>query len=239
ADLEISPKSVVREMSERAMTFAEYVHDYGLDRTEGVLLRYLADAYKALRQTIPDERRTEDLDELTDWLGDLVRRTDSSLLDEWERLAHPDQDTARSSDADAEAGPPPLSGTPRVLRALVRGAMFRRVELVAREDWAGLARLADADTGGTPWTEQRWEAALAPYFALHDEVGIAAGARGPALFQVTEEDAAWHVDQVLDDPAGDHDWRLAAVVDLPATDAAGAVVLAITDVGAFGDWSAA
>ncbi|MCH2870211.1 DUF3516 domain-containing protein, partial [Listeria monocytogenes] len=79
--------SVVRDLHERAMTFAEYVSFYKLDRTEGVLLRYLADAYRALRQTVPEERRTEELEEIVEWLGDLVRRTDSSLLDEWERLA--------------------------------------------------------------------------------------------------------------------------------------------------------
>ena len=60
ADLALSPKSVVREMHERASTFAEYVSHYQLDRTEGVLLRYLADAYRALRQTVPEDARTEE-----------------------------------------------------------------------------------------------------------------------------------------------------------------------------------
>ena len=50
------PKSVVRDMYERAMTFAEYVGFYGLARSEGLVLRYLADAYKALRQTVPERR---------------------------------------------------------------------------------------------------------------------------------------------------------------------------------------
>jgi hypothetical protein len=229
ADLEISPKSIVREMHERAATFAEYVSQYGLDRTEGVLLRYLADAYRALRQTVPPERGTEDLDELTDWLGDLVRRTDSSLLDEWERLAHPDDGTPRRPDEEAPA--PPLSGTPRVLRALVRGSLFRRVELLARGDWFGLERLGDADEEGVAWTADRWQAALEPYWDEHDDVGIAAAARGPALFQVTEGPTTWVVRQVLDDPARDHDWRIEAVVDLPATDENGEVRLAIRAVG--------
>ncbi len=74
ADLTLSPKSVVRDMHERAMSFAEYVAYYQLDRTEGVLLRYLADAYRALRQTVPEDARTEELWELIEWLGDLVRR---------------------------------------------------------------------------------------------------------------------------------------------------------------------
>ena len=80
------PKSVVRDMYERAMTFAEFVGYYGLARSEGLVLRYLADAYKALAQTVPDEARTEELADLIEWLGELVRQVDSSLLDEWERL---------------------------------------------------------------------------------------------------------------------------------------------------------
>jgi len=236
ADLEPSPKSVVREMHERAATFPEYVSLYGLDRTEGVLLRYLADAYRALRQTVPAERRTEDLEELIEWLGDLVRRTDSSLLDEWERLAHPDDVDAVADGTGGgvpatETGPPPLTANPRALRALVRGAMFRRVELVAREQYAALAAFGDRDPAGEPWTAERWAEALDPYWHLHDDVGTAAPARGPALFQVTEVSGAWRVRQVLDDPSGDHDWRLDAVVDLAATDEEGAVVLRLEAVG--------
>ena len=61
------------------MTFGEYVHFYGLSRSEGIVLRYLADAYKALRQTVPDEAKTEELTDLIEWLGELVRQVDSSL----------------------------------------------------------------------------------------------------------------------------------------------------------------
>src|SRR6476469_2136979 len=84
------PKSVVRDLYERAMTFGEYVAFYGLTRSEGVLLRYLTDAYRALRRTVPTTARTDELTDITSWLGELVRGVDSSLLDEWEALAHPD-----------------------------------------------------------------------------------------------------------------------------------------------------
>jgi len=82
----VRPKSIARELRERAMTFGEYVNHYGLKRSEGLLLRYLSDAYRALMQNVPTDRRTPELDELTGWLGALVRGVDSSLLDEWERL---------------------------------------------------------------------------------------------------------------------------------------------------------
>src|SRR5579863_4816417 len=85
-DYAVSPKGVARDMYERALTFTEYVGFYGLARSEGMVLRYLADAYKALRQTVPDEAKTEELSDLIEWLGEIVRQVDSSLLDEWERL---------------------------------------------------------------------------------------------------------------------------------------------------------
>ncbi|CAN5218967.1 DEAD/DEAH box helicase [soil metagenome] len=233
ADQELSPKSIVREMHEKAMTFAEYVQVYSLDRTEGVLLRYLADAYRALRQTVPEEARTEELSELIEWLGELVRRTDSSLLDEWERLRNPLDETG----ADAPGGidddtPPPITTNPRAFRALVRGALFRRVEMAARERYAALGALGDLDTDGAPWDTDRWADALDPYYDDHDEILTGSPARGPGLFQVTERGTTWEVRQLLDDPAGDHDWRIDAVVDLVASDAAGEVVLRIAAVGA-------
>src|SRR3954463_10492982 len=83
---QLSPKSVVRDMWERAMTFTEYVSFYGLTRTEGLLLRYLSDAYRTLRSSIPDAAQTEALTDVVEWLGTLVRQVDSSLLDEGEKL---------------------------------------------------------------------------------------------------------------------------------------------------------
>ena len=86
-DARLSPKSVARDMFEKSMTFVEYVSHYQLARSEGLVLRYLADAYRALRQTVPDEAKTEELADIEEWLGELVRQVDSSLLDEWEALA--------------------------------------------------------------------------------------------------------------------------------------------------------
>ncbi len=248
ADHELSPKSVVRDMHERAATFAEYVSLYQLDRTEGVLLRYLADAFRALRQTVPEDARTEELHEIIEWLGELVRRTDSSLLDEWERLAHPEDldDTTLTESRPEDDAPAPITTNHRAFRALVRGALFRRVELAAREAYGALAALGDRDPDDQPWTADRWAQALDPFYDDHDEILTGPAARGPLLFQVDERPARddseggatamgastlWRVHQVLDDPAGDHDWRIDVLVDLPASDAAGEVVLRVAAVG--------
>ncbi len=210
-----SPKSVVREMIERSLTFAELVSNYELARSEGVVLRYLADAYRALRRTVPESARTEELEDLTEWLGELVRQVDSSLLDEWEQLTNPGAENDSEQLAFGSETVRPISANERAFRVLVRNAMFRRVELAALGRWAALDDLDDGPD---------WETELEPYFAEYDEIGTGPQARGPRLFQIEQRPDLWRVRQVLDDPAGDHGWSIDAVVDLPASDAAGEVV---------------
>jgi len=223
ADHQLSPKSVVRDMYERAMTFTEYIGFYGLSRCEGIVLRYLAEAYRALRQTVPEEARTEELADLIEWLGEMVRQTDSSLIDEWERLRDPSEVTP----ADIDERPPAVTGNPRAFRVLVRNALFRRVELAALRRYEDLGEL-DAKDG---WDADAWADTLEPYFDEHADIGTGADARGPALLIIERERNYWSVRQIFDDPADDHDWGISAVVDLDASDEAGAAVLRITDVG--------
>src|SRR5579862_5220294 len=225
ADYELSPKGVARDMYERALTFTEYVGFYGLSRSEGLVLRYLADAYKALRQTVPDEAKTEDLTDLIEWLGEIVRQVDSSLLDEWERL----RDGSGALGVRPNDRPPSVTGNARAFRVLVRNAMFHRVKLCALGDYEELGSL-DADSG---WNASAWESALEGYFEIYDEILTGPDARGPGLLIIDSQAGPrqWAVRQILDDPAGDHDWGISAVVDLDASDEAGTVVLSVVDVG--------
>ena len=194
------------------MTFGEYVAHHKLARAEGVVLRYLTDAYRALRSTVPGSARTEEVDDLVEWLGEVVRHTDSSLLDEWEALTNPDEPV---TEVRAPTEGRALTANPRALRVMVRQSMFRRVELLALGRYAALAAL-DGGLG-----EEEWAAAAAGYFTEYDDLGTGPAARGPAFFRVVEEDGVWHVTQILDDPEGDHDWRITAELDLAATDEAG------------------
>ncbi|MFZ2963356.1 MAG: DUF3516 domain-containing protein, partial [Rhodoglobus sp.] len=198
-DFALSPKSVVRDLFERAMTFADYTGHYGLARSEGLVLRYLSDAYRALRQTVPDDAKTEELQDLIEWLGELVRQVDSSLIDEWESLRNPVADpdgpgptpagsgASRSDGAAVPVGivppaPPSVLANPRAFRVLVRNELFRRVQLAALEDWAALGEL-DAAAG---FDADAWASALDPYFDDHDRIGTGGDARGPAMLMITE-----------------------------------------------------
>ena len=224
-DYEVSPKTVVRDMYERAMTFGEYVQFYSLSRSEGIVLRYLADAYKALKQTVPDEAKSEELTDLIEWLGELIRQVDSSLIDEWEKLSHPDPDGSDSIPVRAE--PKGVTRNARAFKILVRNALFRRVTLAALRRYGDLGDLDSRDG----WNAAAWAEALDGYFELYDELGTGPDARGPAMLVIEEGKTAWTVRQIFDDPAGDHDWGISATVDLAASDEEGAAVIHVTDVG--------
>src|SRR4051795_1921087 len=141
---DLSPKSVVRDMYEWGRGFTDFVAYYQVTRAEGLVLRYLSDTYRALRQTVPDRVKTDELDDIEEWLGETVRQIDSSLLDEWEALTDPDA-VARAL-AEAAGGEPltpvrPITGNERAFRVMVRNAMFQKVQFAARDRFADLAAL--------------------------------------------------------------------------------------------------
>jgi hypothetical protein len=225
AETPVRPKSVVRDLYERAMTFGEYIGFYKLQRSEGLLLRYLSDAYRALRQTVPDSLRTEELEDLVEWLGEVTRLTDSSLLDEWESLAGLSSQPSGEPDEAQRARSQTVTGNVRAFRVLVRNAMFRRVELAAADDVDGLAAL---EPGG-PMTRTRWDDALGEYWDEHDRIGTDADARGPAFLVVADHGRVWDVRQVIADPEDNHDWSITARLDLDECDASGELVLHTLD----------
>jgi len=220
-DFELRPKAVVRDMYERAFSFAEFVSWYQLGRSEGLVLRYLSDAYRAIRQTVPADARTEQLLDVIAWLGELVRQIDSSLVDEWEQLVNP------TGDPDAPVvppAPPSVVANRRAFTVLVRNELFRRVQLAALERDDELAEL-DPDVD--------WPAFLDRYFAEHDDISTGGAARAPVYCAIDESDSAngiWRVEQTIDDPAGDHDWRIRGEVDLAASVDEGAAVVRVTEL---------
>jgi hypothetical protein len=223
-DFELSPKSVVRDMYERAMTFADYVGYYKLARSEGLVLRYLSDAYRAVRQTVPDDAKTEDLLDLIEWLGELVRQVDSSLVDEWERLINP---TAPGEKPVLPPAPPSILTNPRAFRVLVRNEMFRRVQLAALDAFEELGIL-DAPRG---FSAGAWADGLDEYYGEHDSIGTDADARSAAMLIIEEGPETWTVRQIFADPAGDHDWGISATVDLAESAELGVAVVTVTAVG--------
>ncbi|WP_313813130.1 DUF3516 domain-containing protein [Glutamicibacter sp.] len=226
ADFELQPKSVVRDMYERAMGFSDFVQYYQLARSEGVLLRYLTDAYKALRQSVPQDALREDLEDLIEWLGELIRQIDSSLLDEWEELSR--GELHDDSEEITPPAPEKLTSNMRAFRVMVRNEMFRRVKLFADEQDKALGEL-DEHNG---FDADAWADAMDDYFDEHDDINDGPEGRSPKLFIVNElPGRIWEVRQIFADPEGHHDWGINAKISLDDSDEAGEPVVAVTAVG--------
>jgi superfamily II RNA helicase len=232
-DRNIAPKGVVADMFDRAMDFPEFVRHYGIKRSEGRLLRYLTDCLRTCERTVPDEAKTDEVEDLLDWLAAVIRATDSSLVDEWQALVA--QGAVTGDDAVAPGELVAASGVPdpeedhditadrRAFRTLVRTRAFRWVQLAAARSWDAL--VADlAEAGDRSWSVERLAAAFAPYFDEHDEIVLTGDARGPTLFQLDDADPVrWTLAQVLLDPADHREWYLDVTVDLADSADAGEI----------------
>lgn len=193
---DISPKSVVRDMIEGAMTFSDFVSRYDLARSEGVILRYLTDVFRALRQIVTDDLRTQELVDIMEWLGEMIAAVDSSLLEEWQQLADGTWQGTSATDvlddvgveaarfserafgADA-SGRLAFSANPHALRRSVANAMWHIVEAIAVDD---PDRLADANFPG--WDFDEWDAAIGAYFDDYESLGIGQSARSKELLTI-------------------------------------------------------
>ncbi|APT92391.1 DEAD/DEAH box helicase [Corynebacterium phocae] len=229
-EFELSPKSVVRDMLENAMTFSDLIATYGLARSEGVVLRYLTDAWRTLKQSVPEEYFTEELADIVEWLGELIRQVDSSLVDEWAEMAGEDKPISQE-DLERELAfgtedPTALTANRRAFTIMVRNYFFRLVQLFALEKEDRLEEMLDyldevPDFG----------AALDDYFDEYADIDSGPDARGPEYFRVADQDQrVWQVRQIIKDPESDNAFQFVGTVDLDASDAAGEVRLASLEV---------
>ena len=212
-------------MLEGGDSFATFVRRYRLERSEGLVLRYLTDAWRTLDRSLPDDVYTDTLEDVVEWLGELIRATDATLLDEWTLLAgRPGPRPPRARGARPRARPcPPRRGAPRCAPPRSAGSSCWRPASYAR---AGRAQRLDR---GDSCAE-----AMAPYWAEYDAhrhrrrrpLG-ASSSRSP------RSPSRWVVTQRLADPAGDGEWRFVATVDLELARAEGAPTLQLESVGPF------
>lgn len=259
---EPSPKSVVREMVEEGLTFSLLVGRYDVQNAEGVVLRYLTDTYKALRQIVPPQFQTEELEQVTAWLRTLLNSVDSSLIAEWEQMMEsaPTGENNMTGEGAEFAFGGDASGqiswavNPHAMRTAVRNEVFSRIELIARDQFERLAALEPA---GSKWTGERWEEQLGHYWDEFEYVRIDQSARSSELFLVRQTpevddllDACgvdvvdevpqtisgglnwWVVEQVVADPEDSGAYRLTMLVDIDASIGTGEVVARTAQFGA-------
>jgi hypothetical protein len=231
SDFALSPKSVLRDMVETASDFKEYVGRYNIARSEGTLLRYLSEAYRALDRTVPADKRDERLEDIVRWLGLVVRSVDSSLVDEWSAAGNSDGvDMAPPEEKDV------VVHDRRAVTLLVRNALFARVRLAAFGSVDELGAL-DGEWG---YRMAAWRQVLDRFYDEHEAILLDGDARSSAYYSIDESDEkkpvedgghVWHVHQVFRDSDDDHDFGIWADVDLDATQEEGAVIFKRYRVG--------
>ena len=230
-DENVQPKSVAREMYELGFNFRQYVEHHGLKRSEGVVLRYLTQAYKAVVQNVPDEEKTEELRDLEAWLGETVRQVDSSLIDEWEKLRNPDPDDTGPVEG-AEPERPDVTTSARAFRVMVRNEVFRWVQLLSRRSGEATDVLAEVPAvGDTTWNADSIREAIAPYWDDHPVMPTDSHARGSEFFVLDDSDTYnWPVTQTIADPEGFNEWVLEGRVDLAASREKGRAVVGLAAI---------
>ncbi|HEY5960924.1 MAG TPA: DUF3516 domain-containing protein [Polyangiaceae bacterium] len=226
----IRPKSIAREMYEGFFSFNDYVTEYGLARSEGALLRYLSDVYRTLTQTVPLTARGELTEELESYLGAIVHGTDSSLVDEWERLLTtappPFESTTETASALPSADRVDITSDEKTFTVLLRNRIFSLLRAMAREDFDGA--LAVLSSSEPAWSVIRLRACLAEFYADHSEIDLSPKARAPSLLRITERNpSAWRFEQVISDPDEHNDWAIFGSVDIDASRTEGHPVLRI------------
>ncbi len=218
----IRPKSVAREMVERCVGFDDYVRDLELQRAEGVLLRYLSQAWRALVQTVPEGYRDEALDDVAAFLRATVRGVDSSLLDEWERMRDPStlasQAAAPSPESLLAAVPRALDADPRAFAARVRSELHRLLKALADRRWDAAAEAIRRRPGAEPdWPPERIAREMEAYFAEHEGIDVTPRSRLPHnTFLEKTGPGSYLARQRIVDPQGEVDWVVECAVDLSA-----------------------
>ena len=225
-DENVKPKSVARELYETGFDFRQYIEHHGLKRSEGTVLRYLGEAYKALVQNVPEDSKTEALYDLEAWMGETIRQVDSSLLDEWEKLRHPTDETVGTVE-DQVPDRPDVTRNARAFRVMVRNEVFRWVQLLSRRRLDDHEALAGVPTvGDVRRTTDDVTESIAPYWEEHPDLPTDSHARGGAFFSLDDSGPdRWPVRQTLADPEGHHEWVLDGEVDLAASREEGRAVV--------------
>jgi superfamily II RNA helicase len=233
----IRPKSIVRDMYEKFASFNQYVKEYGMERSEGLLLRHLHQTYKTLEQTVPASYKSEAVLDLIAWLRVTIEQADSSLVQEWERMLHPPEDLEGAFEGAFEERREveDISADPKSFMARVRAELQRLVRALAAEEWeeaaAGLRQ--EPDSAGEAWTADRLEAATREFTDACGPLRFDHRARAPrnTLLEGVE-DHLWRARQLLLDADGESAWVIEARIDLREDRAPEGAIVGLERIGA-------
>lgn len=239
----IRPKSIVREMFERYLSFADYIRMYSLQRVEGALLRHLSSVHRTLQHTIPLQYQDESLRELYTYVNAILSTIDSSLLDEWHLLKDPSYKPATVDTSLPERSSPPDITRPREdFVRLCRNELFKALRHIANQDYTTLIEEFDcsaifSDQPEPPrWLDIALSEKLKPWFDLHGHLRLdpPARAREHTHIQEDTETQSIRISQTLVDADDTNDWSLDASIDIAASRASGKPQLKLCYLGPIG-----
>ncbi len=231
----IRPKSIARDMYEKFSSFNQYVKEYGMERSEGLLLRHLHQTYKTLEQSVPDGDKTDEVLDAIAWLRATLEQADSSLVQEWETMLNPPRESdGVSLDEESDGEVKDLSSDRKGFFARIRAEMHRLVRCLSERDWPGAEANVRAvnDASDEPWPAARFERAMVQFYDQYDALSYDHQARAPSQTMIdTVEEHLWRVRQIMLDPEGDNDWVIEATVDLRGDTAPQGALLVIESIG--------
>lgn len=242
-DLNVEPKSIVREMIENFDTFSGYVKKYGLARMEALLLRHINYVYKVLAQTVPDSFKTEEILEIQNYLDELIRRTDSSLLEEWERLKNPEfiaEEMKEEKAFRADEASKDVTLDKKKFVANARARIFAFLSQLRNRNIDGALELLSedlsegqvvADGENIPWTENRLEELLLEFHSEHGNFRLDAEGRSVKHSIVVWTPSALKIQQILQDEEDVNDWEADFSIPLKESREAGMPLIRLDRIG--------
>ena len=242
-DLNVEPKSIVREMIENFDTFSGYVKKYGLARMEALLLRHINYVYKVLAQTVPDSFKTEEILEIQNYLDELIRRTDSSLLEEWERLKNPEfiaEEMKEEKAFRADEASKDVTLDKKKFVANARARIFAFLSQLRNRNIDGALELLSedlsegqvvADGENIPWTENRLEELLLEFHSEHGNFRLDAEGRSVKHSIVVWTPSALKIQQILQDEEDVNDWEADFSIPLEESREAGMPLIRLDRIG--------
>lgn len=234
----IKPKSIVREMFENYRTFSDYVKEYDLEKIEGLLLRHVNSTFRVLVQTVPESAKTEEVREMEVYLGEMLKRVDSSLLEEWERLRNPEfkaEDVQELKPLGADEAALDITKDARVFTGKIRERVLSALRLWSRGSFEECLEVLGPgpheDETGMLWTPLRMDDAWRSFAKEHANLRLDAEGRNARHTRIAKSVDVWLVEQILQDDEDLNDWSMKLVVELEASKAAGEPVIRLTWLG--------
>lgn len=226
----IRPKSIAREMFETYQSFAEYIKGYGLERVEGLLLRYLSDVYKVLIQTVPFDLKNDEIDDMTAFFETMIKTVDSSLVDEWEKIKNPTWTTQQLED-DIQNDILDITKNERAFIVLIRNAVFQLVRALSKQRYKDAIDLIHISENH-PWTSESLRQKVNLYLEDHQNISVTPKARNTEFVRIKKHDteSKMLIEQTLIDPENKNDWILHISVDFALAREAGKPLLELTDL---------